>query len=109
MQQSVLRIELDNFKSYRGQQVVGPFLHPFVSIIGPNGSGMPASAFEVHSRHPRVLSRLFFPELFFAGFFVARVPCLTLSSLQSLDCGSENAWFFRPYKSSRGPFLLLLR
>ena len=37
---SVVRIELENFKSYRGQQVVGPFLHPFVSIIGPNGSGM---------------------------------------------------------------------
>jgi hypothetical protein len=41
---SVVRIELENFKSYRGQQIIGPFLHPFVSIIGPNGSGT--------SRHP---------------------------------------------------------
>lgn len=31
-------IELDNFKSYCGYQVVGP-LKPFTAIIGPNGSG----------------------------------------------------------------------
>lgn len=31
-------IELENFKSYNGHQVVGP-LRPFTAIIGPNGSG----------------------------------------------------------------------
>lgn len=31
-------IELENFKSYNGHQVVGP-LKPFTAIIGPNGSG----------------------------------------------------------------------
>lgn len=31
-------IELENFKSYCGYQVVGP-LKPFTAIIGPNGSG----------------------------------------------------------------------
>lgn len=31
-------IELDNFKSYKGQQKVGP-LKPFTAVIGPNGSG----------------------------------------------------------------------
>lgn len=31
-------IELENFKSYCGHQVVGP-LKPFTAIIGPNGSG----------------------------------------------------------------------
>jgi len=31
-------IELCDFKSYRGHQVIGPFTH-FNSIIGPNGAG----------------------------------------------------------------------
>ncbi|CAI9278220.1 unnamed protein product [Lactuca saligna] len=32
------RIELENFKSYKGHQVIGPFFD-FTAIIGPNGSG----------------------------------------------------------------------
>ena len=32
------RIELENFKSYKGKQVIGPF-KKFTSIVGPNGSG----------------------------------------------------------------------
>ncbi|KAK2152444.1 hypothetical protein LSH36_328g01029 [Paralvinella palmiformis] len=31
-------IEVDNFKSYKGQQTIGPFKN-FSAIIGPNGSG----------------------------------------------------------------------
>lgn len=31
-------LELNNFKSYRGTQTIGPFTS-FTSIIGPNGSG----------------------------------------------------------------------
>ncbi|XP_008316384.2 structural maintenance of chromosomes protein 1A [Cynoglossus semilaevis] len=31
-------IEIENFKSYKGRQVIGPF-HKFTAIIGPNGSG----------------------------------------------------------------------
>lgn len=34
------RLELLNFKSYKGAQTVGPFIHNFTAIIGPNGSGM---------------------------------------------------------------------
>ncbi|KAG7195965.1 uncharacterized protein KQ657_002352 [Scheffersomyces spartinae] len=30
---------LDNFKSYAGKQVIGPFNHSFSAVIGPNGSG----------------------------------------------------------------------
>jgi len=32
------RLEITNFKSYKGHQVVGPFKH-FTAIIGPNGCG----------------------------------------------------------------------
>ena len=31
-------IELDNFKSYKGSIMIGPF-KTFTAIIGPNGSG----------------------------------------------------------------------
>lgn len=34
----VQRLEIENFKSYRGRQEVGPF-HAFTAVIGPNGSG----------------------------------------------------------------------
>jgi len=38
MTQRIDRLELENFKSYRGHQVIGPF-RSFASIIGPNGAG----------------------------------------------------------------------
>ena len=52
------QLELDNFKSYLGKQVVGPF-DDFTCVIGPNGSGksnmMDAISFVlgVQSRHLR--------------------------------------------------------
>ncbi|KAI3782969.1 hypothetical protein L2E82_13030 [Cichorium intybus] len=38
LQGKIHRIELENFKSYKGHQVIGPF-YDFTAIIGPNGSG----------------------------------------------------------------------
>jgi len=32
------RLEIENFKSYRGRQQIGPF-KSFTAVIGPNGSG----------------------------------------------------------------------
>ena len=34
------RIEVENFKSYKGRQTIGPF-YDFTSVIGPNGAGSP--------------------------------------------------------------------
>lgn len=34
----LLHLEIENFKSYRGLHVVGPFTN-FTAVIGPNGSG----------------------------------------------------------------------
>jgi chromosome segregation ATPase len=31
-------LEIENFKSYKGRHIIGPFKR-FTSIIGPNGSG----------------------------------------------------------------------
>ena len=33
------RLEVENFKSYLGKRVIGPF-SDFTCIIGPNGAGM---------------------------------------------------------------------
>ena len=35
----ITRMVLENFKSYAGQQEIGPFHKRFSSIVGPNGSG----------------------------------------------------------------------
>ena len=35
----ITHIENENFKSYYGKQVLGPFHKSFSSIVGPNGSG----------------------------------------------------------------------
>lgn len=37
-------IEVDNFKSYKGQYTIGP-LKTFTAVIGPNGSGMEMNPF----------------------------------------------------------------
>ncbi|ORX42902.1 RecF/RecN/SMC protein [Hesseltinella vesiculosa] len=34
----LIHIEIDNFKSYKGNHVIGPF-HNFTCVMGPNGSG----------------------------------------------------------------------
>uniref|UniRef100_A0A0D9XB24 Structural maintenance of chromosomes protein n=1 Tax=Leersia perrieri TaxID=77586 RepID=A0A0D9XB24_9ORYZ len=34
----ILRLEMENFKSYKGTQTIGPFFD-FTAIIGPNGAG----------------------------------------------------------------------
>jgi structural maintenance of chromosome 1 len=35
----LVRLEVENFKSYSGKQQIGPFADNFVSVIGPNGAG----------------------------------------------------------------------
>jgi hypothetical protein len=34
----LIRLELENFKSYKGRQTIGPFTR-FSAVIGPNGAG----------------------------------------------------------------------
>lgn len=33
------KIELENFKSYKGTKIIGPFHKSFNTVVGPNGSG----------------------------------------------------------------------
>lgn len=36
---AVHSLTLDNFKSYAGTQLIGPFHRSFTAVVGPNGSG----------------------------------------------------------------------
>lgn len=38
LQGRIVHIEVENFKSYRGRQVIGPF-YEFTAVVGANGSG----------------------------------------------------------------------
>lgn len=55
----LVKLELENFKSYHGRQIIGPFEENFVAVIGPNGAGksnlMDALSFVlgIHSGHLR--------------------------------------------------------
>jgi structural maintenance of chromosome 1 len=42
----LVQLELDNFKSYKGHQVIGPFSN-FTAVIGPTGAGK-------HVRRPSI-------------------------------------------------------
>ncbi|KAL1809577.1 hypothetical protein ACET3Z_026567 [Daucus carota] len=35
----ISKMEMENFKSYAGKQIVGPFHKSFSAVVGPNGSG----------------------------------------------------------------------
>ena len=35
----ILKMEVENFKSYGGVKEIGPFHKSFSSVVGPNGSG----------------------------------------------------------------------
>jgi structural maintenance of chromosome 1 len=96
----LLRLELDNFKSYEGKQIVGPF-SDFTCVIGPNGSGksnmMDAISFVlgVQSKHLRSSS---LKELIFRKDIdttpakkasVKLVYCLSEDEMDGYDEGTE--------------------
>lgn len=41
----ITKLELENFKSYKGKHKIGPFKN-FTAIVGPNGSGKYLLTFE---------------------------------------------------------------
>lgn len=55
-------IELENYKSYKGKQVIGPF-SVFTAIIGPNGSGK-CSEFYVSNRIFTVYMYIYHYDIF---------------------------------------------
>ena len=64
----LLRLEVENFKSYRGHQEIGPFKQ-FTAVIGPNGAGksnlMDAISFVLGVRTAHLRGNL--KELLYSG------------------------------------------
>jgi hypothetical protein len=52
------RLELENFKSYLGQQIIGPF-DDFTCVIGPNGKLLSSSFYFTSISTPYLLLLLF--------------------------------------------------
>uniref|UniRef100_A0A0N5AHP7 Structural maintenance of chromosomes protein n=1 Tax=Syphacia muris TaxID=451379 RepID=A0A0N5AHP7_9BILA len=71
----ITSIEVENFKSYYGKQVIGPFHQNFTSIIGPNGSGK-----------SNVIDSL----LFVFGYRAAKLRSAKLSILIHSSASHEN-------------------
>ena len=47
-------LEVEDFKSYAGKQVIGPF-RGFTAVIGPNGAGaLPRSGSNANAAHQRL-------------------------------------------------------
>uniref|UniRef100_A0A1I8P3Q0 Structural maintenance of chromosomes protein n=1 Tax=Stomoxys calcitrans TaxID=35570 RepID=A0A1I8P3Q0_STOCA len=62
----IKKIENNNFKSYAGKVVLGPFHHCFTAIIGPNGSGK---------------SNVIDSMLFVFGYRANKIRCKKISTL----------------------------
>lgn len=45
----IVQLEVENFKSYAGRHVIGPFTN-FTAVIGPNGAGARAHSCAVVAR-----------------------------------------------------------
>ncbi|XP_037817646.1 structural maintenance of chromosomes protein 4 [Lucilia sericata] len=62
----IRKIENNNFKSYAGKVILGPFHHCFTAIIGPNGSGK---------------SNVIDSMLFVFGYRANKIRCKKISTL----------------------------
>uniref|UniRef100_A0A183C6U5 Structural maintenance of chromosomes protein n=1 Tax=Globodera pallida TaxID=36090 RepID=A0A183C6U5_GLOPA len=71
----ISHIEVENFKSYHGRQIIGPFHKSFTSIIGPNGSGK-----------SNVIDSL----LFVFGYRASKIRSKKISVLIHSSAGREN-------------------
>uniref|UniRef100_A0A915Q4C7 Structural maintenance of chromosomes protein n=1 Tax=Setaria digitata TaxID=48799 RepID=A0A915Q4C7_9BILA len=71
----ITSIDVENFKSYYGKHVLGPFHHNFSAIIGPNGSGK-----------SNVIDSL----LFVFGYRASKIRSKKISVLIHSSAGREN-------------------
>lgn len=101
----LIRIEVCDFKSYRGHQTIGPFQH-FTSVIGPNGAGksnlMDAISFVLGVKSAQLRSSQL-RDLVYRGRRLASEP----PSMQSEDVEEEGegtakrAWVLAVYQDSK--------
>ncbi|KTW31066.1 cohesin subunit SMC1 [Pneumocystis jirovecii RU7] len=113
----LVRLELQNFKSYKGHQIIGPF-YDFTSIIGPNGSGKNLSIYFFHLITYTGKSNLMDAISFVLGLkssqlrsshfmdLIYRETILNENSLQRKpDIGVNDAWVMLVYENDNGNYI----
>ncbi|XP_074128259.1 structural maintenance of chromosomes protein 1B isoform X2 [Sminthopsis crassicaudata] len=94
------RLLVENFKSWRGHQVLGPFRN-FTCIVGPNGSG---GSSEYHFNDGPVSRSAYIAELEKMGIIVKARNCLvfqgTIESI-SMKKPKERTQFFEEISNSK--------
>ncbi|KAK0520226.1 Structural maintenance of chromosomes protein 1 [Tilletia horrida] len=87
----LLRLEVENFKSYRGRQTIGPF-QSFTAVIGPNGSGksnlMDAISFVLGVKSSHLRSNQL-RDLIYRGRRLAQEPAEGQDPVEPMDLSDD--------------------
>lgn len=105
----LVKLELENFKSYKGHQVIGPF-HNFSCIIGPNGAGksnlMDAISFVLGIKSSQLRSS-HLKDLIYRGGAITDND--SPSGQNNDENGAKKAWVMAEYQTSEGKTLRFTR
>ncbi|KAG5518171.1 hypothetical protein PMAC_003357 [Pneumocystis sp. 'macacae'] len=96
----LVRLELQNFKSYKGHQIIGPF-YDFTSIIGPNGKSnlMDAISFVLGLKSSQLRSSHFMDLIY-------RETILNENNLQKKsEIEANDAWVMLVYEDDNGDYI----
>lgn len=95
------RIEVCDFKSYRGHQVIGPFTD-FTCVIGPNGSGksnlMDAISFVLGVKSAQLRSSQLKDLVYRGRRLESNEPSMDLDAEEEGEGTAQTAWVLAVYE-----------
>jgi len=107
----LVKLELENFKSYKGHQIIGPFYN-FSCIIGPNGAGksnlMDAISFVLGVKSSQLRSS-HLKDLIYRGGAINAVDGPGESNSEPDKAGPKRAWVMAEYHTNEGEVLKFMR
>ncbi|OUM59274.1 hypothetical protein PIROE2DRAFT_47229 [Piromyces sp. E2] len=108
----LVKLELENFKSYKGHQVIGPFYN-FSCIIGPNGAGksnlMDAISFVLGVKSSQLRSSHLKDLIYRGGAINNSIDGLGGNDTENDASGPKKAWVMAEYHTSEGQVLKFMR
>jgi len=108
----LVKLELENFKSYKGHQVIGPFYN-FSCIIGPNGAGksnlMDAISFVLGVKSSQLRSSHLKDLIYRGGAINNSADGLGENDSDNDTSGPKKAWVMAEYHTSEGQVLKFMR
>ncbi|ORX45611.1 hypothetical protein BCR36DRAFT_585625 [Piromyces finnis] len=108
----LVKLELENFKSYKGHQVIGPFYN-FSCIIGPNGAGksnlMDAISFVLGVKSSQLRSSHLKDLIYRGGAINNSIDGLGGNDTENDASGPKRAWVMAEYHTSEGQVLKFMR